>query len=55
MSYGISIVGVSNRLITVTLYVSKPHKSLGYKKPGSRTGVLFLTDIYGLKLKENKE
>jgi dienelactone hydrolase len=39
----------------LTLYVSKPHKSLGYKKPGSRTGVLFLTDIYGLKLKENKE
>ncbi|KAM0307415.1 hypothetical protein ACHAPM_000130 [Fusarium culmorum] len=39
----------------LTLYVSKPHKSLGYKTPGTRVGVLFLTDIYGLKLKENKE
>ncbi|KAM0355753.1 hypothetical protein ACHAPU_000139 [Fusarium lateritium] len=39
----------------VTLYVSKPHASLGYKKPGQRRGVLFLTDIYGLKLKENRE
>ncbi|KAH7185399.1 dienelactone hydrolase family-domain-containing protein [Fusarium flagelliforme] len=38
----------------LTLYVSKPHRSLGYKKPGSTTGVLLLTDIYGLKLKENK-
>ncbi|KAF5000802.1 hypothetical protein FGRMN_1409 [Fusarium graminum] len=32
-----------------------PHASLGYKKPGKRTGVLFLTDIYGLDLKENRE
>ncbi|KAM0469645.1 hypothetical protein ACHAP7_009876 [Fusarium lateritium] len=39
----------------LTLYVSKPHSSLGYKKPGTRTGVLLLTDVYGLKLKENRE
>ncbi|WZH48794.1 Alpha/Beta hydrolase protein [Fusarium acuminatum] len=39
----------------LTLYVSKPHPSLGYKKPGTRTGVLLLTDVYGLKLRENRE
>ncbi|KAF4968344.1 hypothetical protein FSARC_4290 [Fusarium sarcochroum] len=40
----------------LTLYVSKPRqKALGYKKPGKRTGVLLLTDVYGIKLKENRQ
>ncbi|KAJ4259742.1 hypothetical protein NW762_007673 [Fusarium torreyae] len=40
----------------LTLYVSKPRqKSLGYKKPGKRTGILFLTDVYGIQLKENRQ
>ncbi|KAF4438419.1 hypothetical protein F53441_12807 [Fusarium austroafricanum] len=39
----------------LNLYVSKPGKFLGYKKPGKRTGVLLLTDVYGIQLKENRE
>ncbi|KAL9567139.1 hypothetical protein ACKAV7_008908 [Fusarium commune] len=40
----------------LNLYVSKPGRfNLGHKKPGKRTGVLFLTDVYGIQLKENRE
>lgn len=47
---------VPNWLCTVNLYVSKPGRfNLGHKKPGRRTGVLFLTDVYGIQLKENRE
>ncbi|KAF5246721.1 hypothetical protein FANTH_6791 [Fusarium anthophilum] len=40
----------------LNLYVSKPGRfNLGHKKPGKRTGVLLLTDVYGIQLKENRE
>ncbi|KAF5021020.1 hypothetical protein F66182_6951 [Fusarium sp. NRRL 66182] len=40
----------------LTLYVARPHKKFsGHQKPGKRTGVLFLTDVYGIELKENRQ
>ncbi|KAF5020387.1 hypothetical protein F66182_7595 [Fusarium sp. NRRL 66182] len=39
----------------LTLYVTKPPRNIhASRKPGSRVGVLYLTDVYGLALEANK-